>query len=139
MTLDTQDNSWSALFGALAGRTRSKTISGDYTAPSMKGTSLESPQLHGSSLLSMSLSIGSMVRDDPRVVAALEEYLEALNTGRPLTRHDFLAQYPEIAGSLSQCLSGLEFIHVAGTQLAGLNPTSSLQATRCCFSEHPAR
>ncbi len=78
------------------------------------------------SLVSLSLSIGGIVRDDPRVVTALEEYLEALSAGRPLSRTDFLARYSEIADALDQCLSGLEFIHAAGPQLGVSQPFSGI-------------
>ena len=85
--------------------------------------------MNQNSLLSLSLSIGGMVRDDPRVVTALEEYLEALSVGRPLSRDDLLARYSDIADALGQCLSGLEFIHVAGAQLGGAQPFSGIHPT----------
>ena len=69
--------------------------------------------------LALPLALEGAAGDDPRVVTALEEYLEALNAGRPLARDDFLARHSEIAGALNPCLSGLEFIHVAGVQLGG--------------------
>ena len=96
---------------------------------SAKETSLDPAQFERDSLLSLSLSLGGLVRDDPRVVTALEEYLEALSAGRPLSRDDFLAQHSEIADALGQCLSGLEFIHAAGVQLDGSQPIfrSSIQ------------
>jgi eukaryotic-like serine/threonine-protein kinase len=66
------------------------------------------------------------VRDDLRVVAALEEYLDALSVGRPLPRDDFLTRHSEIADALGQCLSGLEFIHAAGAQLGCAHPFSGV-------------
>ena len=64
-----------------------------------------------------STSLGSAVGDDPRVIAALEEYLEGVRVGAPWSRDDFLAQHAEIADVLSQCLSGLDFIHAAAPRL----------------------
>jgi tetratricopeptide (TPR) repeat protein len=51
--------------------------------------------------------------DDPRVIAALEEYLSAMKAGQPLVRGDFLARHAEIAGALGECLEGLEWIRGA--------------------------
>ena len=79
------------------------------------------------SLLSLSLSLGGVVRDDPRVVSALEEYLEALTAGRTISLTDFLAQHSEIADALRQSLSGLEFIHAAGIQIRRSQTSSSRQ------------
>ena len=84
---------------------------------SAKGTSLDSARAEKGSLQSLSLSLGANIRDDPQVVRALEEYLEALSAGQTISRSDFLAQHSEIADALRQCLSGLEFIHTAGIQL----------------------
>jgi len=54
---------------------------------------------------------------DPRVAAALEEYLEALNSGSPPSREAFLDRHPTVASALIECLSGLEFIQATGWQL----------------------
>jgi serine/threonine protein kinase len=48
--------------------------------------------------------------DDPRVVAALEEYASAVKAGRAPGRTAFLAQHPEIATVLAECLDGLEWM-----------------------------
>src|SRR5262249_9557254 len=53
---------------------------------------------------------------DPRVIAALREYRAALDAGRRPDRSEFLARFPEIAGELSACLAGLEFVHVAARE-----------------------
>jgi serine/threonine protein kinase len=58
-------------------------------------------------------------RNDPRVVAALEAYLEALRAGRPWSRDEFLAQHAEIAEALGECLSVLEFIQTAAVPPGG--------------------
>ena len=56
---------------------------------------------------------------DPQVAAALEEYLDALNSDSPPAREEFLDRHPTIAGALAECLSGLEFIQATGWQLGG--------------------
>ena len=63
---------------------------------------------------------------DPQVAAALEEYLDALNSDSPPVREEFLDRHPTIAGALAECLSGLEFIQATGWQLgAGVAPWPS--------------
>jgi eukaryotic-like serine/threonine-protein kinase len=59
----------------------------------------------------------SLSPDDPRVTRAMEEYLAALEAGRPLDRHDFLARHAGIAGALARCLDGLEFLQAAAPEL----------------------
>jgi eukaryotic-like serine/threonine-protein kinase len=49
--------------------------------------------------------------DDPRVIAAVEEYLTALEAGRPPNRRDFLARHALIAAPLADCLAGLDVVH----------------------------
>jgi serine/threonine protein kinase/tetratricopeptide (TPR) repeat protein len=60
--------------------------------------------------------------DDPRVIAALEEYLEGLRADRPRRREEFLARHAEIAEALSQCLAGLDFIHEMAAKPVGPGP-----------------
>jgi serine/threonine protein kinase len=68
-------------------------------------------------------SVGSLststagLSDDPRVVAALEQYLEAMRAGQPLSREQFLGRHTEIAEALGQCLSGIEFVQTAAVAL----------------------
>jgi serine/threonine protein kinase len=50
------------------------------------------------------------------VAAALEEYLDAMRSGSPLSREVFLDRHPEIAAVLDECIAGLEFIQDAGLQ-----------------------
>ncbi len=64
-------------------------------------------------------SAGDARPDDPRVIAALETYLEALRAGRPWSRAEFLAGHPEISDALNECFSGLEFIETAAAALNG--------------------
>ena len=59
----------------------------------------------------------SAALDDPRVVAALREYLDALEAGDRPDRAAFVACHPSIADALSECLEGLDFVHsAAGTR-----------------------
>jgi serine/threonine protein kinase len=55
--------------------------------------------------------------DDPRVIAAVQEYLAALEGGDKLSRSEFLQRHPGIAGALAVCLAGLEFVHQAASGL----------------------
>jgi serine/threonine protein kinase len=59
--------------------------------------------------------------DDPRVIAALEEYLAALKAGQAPDRLAFQARHPEIAGVLAECLDGLEWMWGAAP---GLRPAA---------------
>ena len=52
--------------------------------------------------------------DDPRVIAAVEQYLAAIESGQHLDLHAFLQLHPDIAGPLSDCLAGLQLVQ-AGT------------------------
>ncbi|MGP0068698.1 MAG: protein kinase domain-containing protein [Isosphaeraceae bacterium] len=63
----------------------------------------------------------SSPRDDSRVIAALEAYLDSLREGRPYSRDEFLARHAEIADALGECLSGLEFIQTAAGQFVASN------------------
>ena len=83
----------------------------------MRGDSLEPVETEAKLLRSLSLSLGGFTRDDPRVIAALEAYLEALRAGHPWSRDEFLARRTEIADALSQYLTGLEFIQGTAAQL----------------------
>jgi eukaryotic-like serine/threonine-protein kinase len=51
--------------------------------------------------------------DDPRLVAAAEEYMAALERGTPPDREQFLLRNGEIAADLAVCLEGLELLHSA--------------------------
>jgi eukaryotic-like serine/threonine-protein kinase len=53
--------------------------------------------------------------DDPRVIEALDKYLAALETGHKPDRASFLAQHPEIAETLAECLEGMEALHEASS------------------------
>jgi serine/threonine protein kinase/tetratricopeptide (TPR) repeat protein len=51
--------------------------------------------------------------DDPRVAAALDEYLAELQAGRRPSRGKFLGRYPEIARALDRGLNVLDFLDSA--------------------------
>ena len=51
--------------------------------------------------------------DDPRVIAALDEYLAGLETGEKPNRQAFLARHADIAEALAECLDGMEALHLA--------------------------
>jgi len=61
--------------------------------------------------------------EHPQVIEALEEYMEALQTGRPTNRQAFLDRFPEIAADLDDCLHGLEMLHSsADVRRSGAGP-----------------
>ncbi len=55
--------------------------------------------------------------EDPRVIAAVEEYLAALEAGGRPDRGAFLARHAAIAGPLAECLDGLDFVQSAAPRL----------------------
>ena len=60
--------------------------------------------------------------EDPRLVAAVQEYLAAVESGRHPNRQELLARHPEIAVELSACLDGLAFVRSAAAQIHGAAP-----------------
>ena len=60
--------------------------------------------------------------DDPRLVRAVQEYLGAMEAGLHPSREEFLARYPDLAGSLEDCLEALEFVHAVGPRLEEPTP-----------------
>jgi hypothetical protein len=53
--------------------------------------------------------------DDPssQLVRVLDQYLEDLQAGRSVNRERLLAEHPDLASQLADCLAGIEFIHRA--------------------------
>jgi serine/threonine protein kinase/WD40 repeat protein len=65
----------------------------------------------------------SAALDDPRVIAAVEEYLAALEAGCVPDRTRFLAAHPPaIAAAVAVCLDGLELVQSAGQELQSARP-----------------
>ena len=60
--------------------------------------------------------------DDPRVIAALDEYLAALEAGQKPDRQGFLSRHAEIAGALGECLDGMEALHEASSSSPQAGP-----------------
>jgi serine/threonine protein kinase/Tfp pilus assembly protein PilF len=65
--------------------------------------------------------------EDPRVLRAVEEYLAALEAGRPPGRDAFLGRHAAIAARLGEYLDGLELLHRAGSA-AGPAPAGAAAA-----------
>lgn len=57
--------------------------------------------------------------DDPRVVAALDEYMSALESGQKIDRRAFLTQHPAVAAALEECLEGMEILEEANSSGLG--------------------
>jgi len=55
--------------------------------------------------------------DDPRIVAAVQEYMSSIDRGELPDRKQFLARHVAIAEPLSKCLDGLELVHRATVDL----------------------
>lgn len=65
---------------------------------------------------------------DPRIFAAVQEYMAELDAGRRPNRQEFLARHPEIREDLSVCLQGLAFLNSAAAEIhAGLSGPSHEQ------------
>jgi serine/threonine protein kinase len=54
--------------------------------------------------------------DDPRLMRAVQEFLEQLEAGQRPNRNDFLRRYPDLAEPLARCIAGLELVHKAASQ-----------------------
>ena len=54
------------------------------------------------------------IPDDPRLMRAVQEFLEQLEAGQRPDRQEFIRRYPDLAQPLNQCLDGLELVHKAG-------------------------
>src|SRR5262249_36272646 len=76
-----------------------------------------SPERSGQSEESRTSGASAVEADDPRVLAALEEYLAAVEARQPLNRRDFLERHAPIASALKKAMEGLEFIKEMGAIL----------------------
>jgi eukaryotic-like serine/threonine-protein kinase len=78
------------------------------------------------------LSQGDDLPDDPRLLQAVQEYLDELERGRRPQRPDFLRRYADIADPLARCLDGLELVHQAASgepaSRAGAKQSSALSS-----------
>ena len=81
-----------------------------------RGDSLEPAATDARSSPSLPTSPGCVARDDTRVIAALEGYLEDQRLGRRWSRAEFLTRHADIADALGQCLMAVEFIQAAAAQ-----------------------
>jgi serine/threonine protein kinase len=111
------------------GRGKTKVIGAEGVDLRDPGASPGSAGVDAESSFSPSLYPGVDTPDDPRVIAALEEYLEGLRTDRPRQREEFLARHAEIAEALSQCLVGLDFIHSMAAKPDGPEVASAADAS----------
>ena len=57
--------------------------------------------------------------DNPELVAAVQEYVAALEAGRRPNRRELLSRHPAIADELAACLDGLAFVHSAAGEIPG--------------------
>ena len=69
------------------------------------GVQFEPSRLGSGMLLGSSMATGTFVRDDARVIAVLETYLEAILAGNQWSRDEFLAEHSEIAEARSPSVS----------------------------------
>jgi eukaryotic-like serine/threonine-protein kinase len=74
----------------------------------------------------MSAPAVPLAADDPRVIAALDEYVAALEAGARPDRAAFLAARPDIAEPLAACLDGLDLMQQAAAQLDPLPADAEL-------------
>lgn len=100
-----------------------KFRSADHTGPPRPD------QVEASGAVSSSAILAGFTRNDPRVVAALDAYLEDLRAGRHRTKDAFLAEHADIADELRNCLSALEFVQGAAAQLSDSQLLSTAGST----------
>jgi hypothetical protein len=62
-------------------------------------------------------NVSAAAGENPEVIAAVEEYLDALQAGQPIDRHHFLARHAAIASELAKYLESVEFVQIAIPQL----------------------
>ncbi len=74
--------------------------------------------MNANDLSDRAVSQGDDLPDDPRLLRAVQEYLDQLEGGHHPSRQEFLHRYADIAEPLSRCLDGLELV-VGPTSRAG--------------------
>ena len=74
--------------------------------------------------------------DDPRLLAAMERYLELIEQGTAPERDRYVERYPEISIQLKICLEGLQFVSQGQPQLladeqrdGGIQPLATFWGT----------
>jgi serine/threonine protein kinase/WD40 repeat protein len=63
--------------------------------------------------------------DESGVVAAVQDYLAALEAGHRPDRASFMARYPALSGALAEVLDGLEFMHSAASRMLPVSEPES--------------
>lgn len=63
--------------------------------------------------------------EDPRLLAAVKEYQEALAAGQPVDRREFAARYPELAAELEACLQGLDLLNAMTSESVARSRTGT--------------
>ena len=63
-------------------------------------------------------SDAALGENEARVLRAVEEYCAAIQAGQKPDRQEFLARHAEIAGPLTKCLDGVEFVYTAAPELS---------------------
>jgi eukaryotic-like serine/threonine-protein kinase len=126
MTWESSPNAQPSLPGNGKGKQDrgSSAIGLEVIRPLPHGNTMRIARTEAHSLLALSQSLGFHAQNSPQVLAALEAYLEAIQRGQPCSRKEFLDQHPEIAGELSECLSGLEYVQAVAPIITGSQPFS---------------
>jgi len=68
-------------------------------------------------MIARTLPLTGSRADDPRLTAALEDYISAMESGSPPDREQFLEEHADIRAELAACLDGLDFVHCVAPQL----------------------
>ncbi len=73
--------------------------------------------------------------DDPRIAQAMQEYLAAVESGRPISRSAFLSRHADLGPELSNCLAGLEMVWRAAGERAIPVPSDPVDVLGADFGE----
>jgi serine/threonine protein kinase len=82
---------------------------------------------HGA-LSKSAAAVSELSHGDARLAKALERYVNACEAGTPPDRDEFLADYPEIAAELAECLDGLALVNAAAGDLRQAQRSETLIA-----------
>jgi hypothetical protein len=75
--------------------------------------------------------------DDPRLLAALDEYLATVEAGRRPDRQGFLARHAAIAEPLAKAIEGLEFIHQTASRPNLRSANNQCSSSQSAAAEPP--